>query len=198
MSEYLRKQIHQSRMQREEEERAWKARMEAQRRESMERRIQQDHFASRAELVKTSVELYALWLMVYLDQGGRKITHSYDYSFYSIGMQTPTISVYSSSYRSNTIHVPQGYGSGSMNLLIFPDITPQIVLKSADGQWKDWGHSQVFTLRKARFGMEADTNQSYLIKSYSDVEDVILRHGTIENLVKHITREGDSLVRMLK
>lgn len=111
-------------------------------------------------------EAYAAWLIGWITQGG-EVTQASDSNFSSQGWMLPT--------RSTTHAIPTSYGAQSLHLLIIDSLVdiPNWPT-SGDGRpgW-EWGHSTVLRITPTRNGLEATTNDTSIVKSYPDIEELI-------------------------
>lgn len=138
-----------------------------------------EDFLRESAAFPTPAECYALWLAVYLEQGGSaehanhnfaENWHSEDYRYYHNLMPT--------AWKDSPLSIPVGYGATSMDLLIFEDLV-NIDLRPTSGdkrpRW-EYGHTTVYVLKKGDgpFGLCASTNELGYVWSYPDVEGVLL------------------------
>lgn len=162
--------------------------------ESRITRTKRAYFLESCGARATSIEEYALWLATWLHHGG-KVTHYWSWNFG--GYFTPTM--------HTGTPIPVGYGANSMKLLVVADQNNQfpVPLYPTSADWRsswEWGHTSVLTLRrKDDFiyqegsspldAVEAKTNNSYVVESFPDVENLI---GLIDQ-----TRYGRSVIERL-
>lgn len=94
--------------------------------------------------------------------------------------------------------IPEGYGATSMDLLIFPDITPgPLTPATYDGRsgW-EYGHTRLHTLDIREDGLHAYTNEPDRVDCFPDIEDMIARcqselnPKTIVGSIRMITQQS--------
>jgi len=128
---------------------------------------QRDSFQNACSTVRTPIEAYAIWLITWITQGGHVRYSESDFSR-SNSWLTPT--------RSTDMLIPVGYGAHSMHLLIPSDYVSIPHEPSTDDSregW-EWGHTTVLRLFKEDGEFRATTNNPRSVRSYPDVEQLIL------------------------
>lgn len=169
---------------------------------SMKNRIS---YLESTSAVPTPAIAYALWLEIYVRQGG-KITYSSDSNYSQVSyvvnennvpIQDPSLTYenFGWSRWTPTVEgnlIPENYGSYALDLLIFPDVTNQD-FTAARQDWRDgweFGHTRVKTLLRddsSLLGLRAETNQTS-ISTYADIEKIrksfkIKSSDTLESFV---------------
>lgn len=177
---------------------------------SMEERVS---FLSASKAIPTPMDVYAIWLELYLRQGGKLArvrdrdytTHSIvakdmfslektdqerTFSYEGIGWDrwTPT---------KNGGQIPENYGSYAMTLLILPEATGQEI-NPATNDWRtgwEYGHTTVLTIVRddtTKEGFRAETNKGYAI-SFNDVEALRASMDIYQMLAKYNMVRENSL-----
>lgn len=171
-----------------------------------------------SEAVPTPMEAYALWLSVWESQQGRngkKISNIVDSDYNTksrifgnrntvkgkgesiLDSGTPAyddISWDRWTPTNGNMLIPTGYGSGSLELFIMPDIVPQHMASTSGDHREGWeyGHTTVYILERDEnsfSGWKATTNDRS-IGSYRDVE--AYRKGkSIQQLAEALSRKQD-------
>lgn len=110
-----------------------------------------EEYLSDSGAVPTPLEAHALWVAVWIKQGGKVERATWDYS--SHDKFTPT---------KSGAWIPEGYGSGALNLLVLSDVVDQPLHAATSDHrpgW-EWGHSEVKTLSHDENGnLVATTNK---------------------------------------
>lgn len=167
-------------------------------------------FLAKAEAIPTPVELYALWIELYVRQGG-KVARAYDRDY----AQTVYVNENLTAYAENSVtapfsyegiswghwtptrnggSIPANYGSSSMTLLILPEATGQDIFPHTDDRregW-EWGHSKVLTIVRddaTAEGFRAET-KSYHVPTYNDVEAIRASMDLRKTLAKYGMSRG--------
>lgn len=151
-----------------------------------------------SEAVPTPMEAYALWLSVWESQQGRngkKISNIVDSDYNTkskifgnrntvrgkgesiLDSGTPAYDDISWDRWTPTngdMLIPTGYGSGSLELFIMPDVVPQHMMSTSGDSREGWeyGHTTVYVLERDEnsfSGWKASTNDRS-VGSYRDVE----------------------------
>ena len=152
--------------------------------------------ASRA--VAMPAELYAIWLELYVRQGG--VVHStrkYDFRNTTGSRSDTHANSWVATHDGGII--PANYGSAAMTLLVFPDATGQS-LTPANNDWRsgwEWGHTRVLSIVKddqSQTGFKTWTNSPYYVDTYADVEKI--RRGM--NLNTMLAKYGIIVSDMMK
>lgn len=128
-------------------------------------------FTNDARLIACPTEAYALWLAVWIAQGG-KVTHHYPYNFSRMKWLTPTI--------NSDVSIPAAYGAEALHLLVIDEVG-SVSLKPTSGDNREgweWGHGVVCRLYRDGIGkLRAWTNEPGGVASYEDVEEYIRLAG---------------------
>ena len=155
-------------------------------------------FLNAARAIPMPAELYAIWLELYLRQGGAiHSTRSYNFR-QTVGVRSD---IHANSWVATQDGgiIPENYGSAALTLLVFPDITGQSITKATNdvrAGW-EWGHSKVLSITKdnqSQTGFNAWTNSPYRVDTYADVEKI--RRGM--NLGAMMAKYGIIVSDMMK
>lgn len=125
-----------------------------------------DAFLESCAAMPCPIEAYAAWLLAWVSQGG-KITHSRDYNFNPNRRIMPT--------RNTTVPIPTAYGARALKLIVVSavaNIPMQPTSNDHRSGW-EWGHGTVQMLKIRHKRWDASTNDTYVVESYPDVEELI-------------------------
>lgn len=134
-------------------------------------------FLKRSAAVPMSAEVYAIWLELYLRQGGTvRSTRTYDFGSPETQRPEDIHSKYWVPTQDGGM-IPANYGSASLTLLILPEVTKQNVYPATDDrrQGWEWGHSKVLTIVRddsSPTGFLAETSDPYGPDTYADVQKI--------------------------
>lgn len=157
------------------------------------------HFLSACHAAPLPMHMYALWLLVYVENGG-KVTHSSSHNYgsghgYFMPNPLPITSsevafIHPTAPNGKAMRIPAGFGALKFDMLILPDLPPDISLKPIPHEYNnygsrkgwEWGHTTIMTLSpkdkswlSAEYGSwEATTNQPDSVASFPDIEALIL------------------------
>lgn len=202
--------VNSSRQKRERQEKQYAEEKARQETEFLAAQHDRNHFFSAINAIPTPMHIYALWLLVYVENGG-SITHPRNRNFTDTQSQTIThdgkwqnhtrffmpspngpastevaLSADVAASKKDRIKIPTGYGASSFELLVFPDLSPDISLHPTSGDRRtgwEWGHTTVMTLsvkknRRSLMGSVHDwvatTNNPGVVESFLDVEALLL------------------------
>ena len=177
---------------------------------------EREAFLRRTRAQLTPAIWFAAWLMVFRNQGGRiqdtskgnyqspgvvltggigtgldigvePVPSQPDYGYKGFRRWTPT---------TWAGGIPAGYGSLSLELFVIPDLfgfTPTSDLPYASGNTRpgwQWGHTEVFILRKHTDGrgLHAWTNKTSGIYSFRDV-DALMYDGSAQQLLEQLEKQ---------
>lgn len=175
--------------------------MAAVEREADQEFLNRVEYLGNSRSIPTPVEVYAIWIELYVRQGGEIRVLNRDYvqtayvdergNTYHREGDTNTEIAYDNRGWSNwsptvNVPIPAGYGSNSLTLLILPEVINQD-LRHARDDWRDgweWGHSTVMTILRSKTsesGFSVETNQRDAY-SYNDVEK-IRREMSLEQML---------------
>jgi hypothetical protein len=152
-----------------------------------------DDFLTECRAIPAPAEAYALWLMVYLINGG-SVARSRDSSFISgvHGVLMPT--------RSTSRLIPTSYGALSVRLLIpanVIDVSEDSTSGDSRPGW-EWGHSTVYRLGTTLSGeLVATTNNPRDVDSFLDIERIIraIDQNEIERYVRRMINQHGARVQ---
>ena len=150
-----------------------------------------------SQAIPTPLEAYALWLEIYVQQGG-KVTFAFESDYLSKATVLDNGAIISGKEEWTPVEsyetlawgnwtptksgatIPVNYGSSAMELLVLPDMVDQKLDKTSNDTRSGWefGHTIVLTLERdssAPSGFRALTNNPNKVTTYPDVEK--LRKG---------------------
>lgn len=166
-----------------------------------------------SQAVPTPMEAYALWVAVYKSQGGEVSRGTYNYNqlatvFGNRSRQKGTGSLVDTETRydyediswdrwtptSPDVGIPAGYGSGSLEVFVLPDVVDQPLFSATNDDragW-EWGHTTVYTLqRDPESGkLVAWTNERHP-QSYTDVDQYI-RGKSVQELTEALSNKTNN------
>jgi hypothetical protein len=175
-------------------------------------------FLNNSNAIHTPIEVTALWIALYLDQGG-KIREVRNRKYTTRGVMINSdengnlIKSKGDGSREDLTQtdwlitessgddIPAGYGSMSLILTIPPTITNQDMRPATDDSRPGWefGHTEVrqFIVDKSsRYGLRAETNAK-LIYSYTDIE-ALIKKKSIKKLIKDVQSLSQSFANSLQ
>lgn len=184
--------------------------------EAMELQFQQEDaerlsFLKESHAIPTPMEIYAIWIELYVQQGGETRLVKRNYSktahvdaknntYYVDGEANTPIAYENLGWRDwcptqNGGQIPTNYGSSAMTLLILPEVTGQS-LHAAKDDWRqgwEWGHTTVLSIvrdKNSKSGFRAETNTQYGVDTYPDVEELRKNMNLEQMLAKYNMRKG--------
>lgn len=135
-------------------------------------------FLRQSEALPMPAEVYAIWLELYLRQGG-KIRYNRKSDFGRNPRKAKHEDVHTQRWvpTRDGGQIPANYGSAALTLLILPEITHQDVHPATTDRrsgW-EWGHTTVLTIvedESTDTGFLAETSDPYGADTYPDVEKI--------------------------
>lgn len=187
--------------------------MDEEERKSEQLRRQRVEYLEDSKAVPTPMEAYALWVAVYKSQGGKISPGTYNYNqlatvFGNQSRQKGTGSPVNAETRpdyediswdrwtptSPDVPIPAGYGSGSLELLVLPDVVDQPLYQATDDHragW-EWGHTSVYTLKRdSESGKLVAWTNEKRPQSYKDVDQYI-RGKSLQELTDALSRRTNN------
>lgn len=145
-----------------------------------------------SEAVPTPVGAFAIWVELFVRQGGKVRVSQRNYTktatvdanknaFFLKGDTTNTEIAYDNigwnrwTPTKGGSQIPEGFGSGLLNLLVIPEVSGQEIIPVNDRKGWEWGHTTVMTIVRdasAPSGFSAWTNNPDTIWSFLDVEQM--------------------------
>ena len=162
-----------------------------------------EEFLRATVAIQTPPRIYAAWLAVYIEQGG-KITHprGYPHSRPAMSLAEATtgtglpvdlnVKQYGDTrYRRwmpttwpEGTRIPAAYGSLALDLMIIEDhLSPHLDLSATTDDRRtgcEFGHTEIYTLKEdstGPFGMKAGTN-SDVVETFPDINDLLLKFAS--------------------
>lgn len=135
-------------------------------------------FLRQSEALPMPAEVYAIWLELYLRQGGQiRYNRKTDFG------RNPRNAKHEDVHAQRWVptrdggQIPANYGSAALTLLVLPEITHQDVLPATTDRregW-EWGHTTVLTIVEddsTDTGFLAESNDPHGAATYPDVEKI--------------------------
>lgn len=156
--------------------------------ENESRRVKEEiaAFVTASRAVPVPVEIYALWLALWVKQGGT-VSYFTECNYAEDNrVLMPT--------RSTDLLIPTAYGAQSISLLIVDrHVSVSAAPTSGDDRpgW-EWGHSTVMRVIEGKEGLEASTNNPRHVVGYPDVTEVLHRmsSSSLERVAARIITTG--------
>lgn len=150
-------------------------------------------FLAASESVPTPMGAYAIWVELFVRQGGKVRVSQRNYTntgvvdanrnvFFEDGVNEENTAI---SYENigwsrwtptkGGSQIPEGFGSGLLHLLVIPEVSGQEVIPVNDRKGWEWGHTTVMTIVRdasSPNGFIAWTNNPDTIWSFLDVEQM--------------------------
>jgi hypothetical protein len=137
-----------------------------------------DSFLTVTNAVPATANQYALWLGLYLSNGG-EITHPRDRNFPDSEYMVP---------KKPFDSIPTAYGALALNLLVFEPLVEGSDFSATSRDTRDgweYGHGRVLKISKGEDGYIATTNNPKVVESFYDVNQILIRGSGLPNIPVH-------------